>query len=88
MFESIDIGILETFRGGVGRSYTQTFGSCDRTDNGKVSAAMLLEVIEGSVHHAGKSFDVGTCGVQFYVEIQFRVLETDAGAEEEEVHAA
>ena len=25
LFESIDIGILETFRGGVGRSYTQDF---------------------------------------------------------------
>lgn len=77
--QSVDVRILKPLGGGVGGCYTQPLGARYGTDYSDMSATRFFEIVESGGYHSGKSFDIGTCGVQFYFRFQVSVLITHTG---------
>ena len=88
LLQRIDVSVLETFGGRVGRSSPQSFGSRNGTDDGKVSSFLLGKVAESGCHHAHKSGAVGLQRAEFDFRCQLVVLVADARAVQVEVHAS
>ena len=86
--QGVDVAVLEAFGGGIGGGYTQSFRAGDGADHGDVSAAMSGEIVVGCQHHAGETLHVGLDGVHLDGLVKAAVLMADAGAEQENVHAA
>jgi len=78
LLQRIDVCVLETFGGRIGRSSSQSFGSRDGADDRQVSSFLLGKVTEGGCHHAHKSGAVGFQCTEFDFRCQLVVLVTDA----------
>ena len=83
LFKSIDVSVLKTLCGRVGRGNSQSFGTGNRTDDSQMSASVVLKIGKCGIHHPCETFDIGTCSIQLDFHIQVHILETDAGAEKE-----
>ena len=88
LLQRIDVRVLETFGGRIGRSSSQPFGSRDGADDRQVSSFLLGKVAEGGCHHAHKSGAVGLQSAELDFRCQLVVLVADALAVQVEVHAS
>ena len=88
LLQCIDVRVLKTFGGRIGRSSSQPFGSGNGADDCQVSSFLLGKVMESGCHHAHKSGAVGFQCTEFDFRCQLVVLVTDARAVQVEVHAS
>ena len=75
--QCVDVGVLKSLGGRIGRGYSQSLSTCYGTDDGNIAlATCFLEMVESGCNHSYKSFNVGTCGVEF----DFPVLNSCSGS--------
>ena len=86
--QCVDVGVLHAFGGRVGRCTAESFGACDRTDDGQMPASVSAEIAESRRHHAHESFAVGVQGVDLDVGMQLGVAFPDARTVQVNVHSA
>lgn len=78
LFQGVDVDILETLGGGVGRGGSQSFGSGNGADDGEMSSLLPGKITERRGDHPYESRSVGLQCLEFDVRCQCVILMANA----------